>query len=40
MPYLAYGGGGVNVGETMAMVVGIICPEDNGGVPPLFSLIN
>lgn len=37
--YLAYGGGGVN-GETMLMVVGITCPEDNGGVLPLLNLIN
>jgi len=38
--YLAYGGGGVSVGETILIVVGIICPEDNGGVLPLLNLIN
>lgn len=38
--YLAYGGGGVNVGETILMVVGITCPEDNDGVLPLLNLIN
>lgn len=38
--HLAYGGGGVNVGETIPMVVGIICPEDNGGVLPLLNLTN
>ena len=38
--HLAYGGGGVSVGETILMVVGMICAEDNGGVLPLLNLTN
>jgi len=39
--YLAYGGGGANVGETMLMLVGIICPEDkDDAVLPLLKLNN